>query len=465
MSIRSITADKNIINEAKETKELAALKSIEDRIDVVIVNAELKGKKPTVEEMTQKLIEKKLISDVSQVNLETGDITIEDYVMEGKLANYIITPGEEFYGDKNIVPTNAKYFDFTVDAKTGNATLTGVKSEYAVKAYQNGEPTKYTVVIKDGDNYIKDVVIPYEYVDEIGNKYAVTTIGPEAFRGVKGTGYTNVDEKFTSFVLPNTISQSGVGTFRDCISLKNVSISKGVTNISNNMFNGCSSLSNISIPNSVTSIGVYAFYGCSSLSNVNIPNSVTSIGNCAFHGCASLSSVKIPDSVTSIGVQAFQNCTNLSNINIPDKVTSLGQELFANCKSLSTIKIPETVTNIGNRVFFNCIKLNNIQIPYGIPSIGEYTFYNCTNLTSINIPDSVVSIGAYAFQGCSSLSSINIPKSVTQMGTLVFANWKNTQTINCEILESEKPDTWDAQWDYLNATMPRKAQINWGVSM
>ena len=68
---------------------------------------------------------------------------------------------------------------------------------------------------------------------------------------------------------------------------------------------------NYIIPNSVTKIGDGTFCGCESLQSVTIPNSVTSIGNGAFIRCYSLQSVTIPNSVTSIGDYAFNLCRHL----------------------------------------------------------------------------------------------------------------------------------------------------------
>ena len=64
----------------------------------------------------------------------------------------------------------------------------------------------------------------------------------------------------------------------------------------------------------VTNIGVWSFRNCLSLTSVTIPNSVTSIGHDAFNGCSSLTSVTIGSSVTSIGDCAFTGCGALKTI-------------------------------------------------------------------------------------------------------------------------------------------------------
>lgn len=84
----------------------------------------------------------------------------------------------------------------------------------------------------------------------------------------------------------------------------------------------------------LTSIGRYAFRECSSLKSVTIPNSVTSIGGDAFAYCTRLTSVTIPYSVTSIGSGAFYGCSRLTSVTIGNSVTSIGGYAFADCGSL-----------------------------------------------------------------------------------------------------------------------------------
>ena len=89
----------------------------------------------------------------------------------------------------------------------------------------------------------------------------------------------------------------------------------------------------------------------------------------------------------------------------------------------------------------------------------------CTNLSTINIPNTITSIGKYAFSNCINVSTINIPKSVTTIETFAFVGWQTGQIINCEILYTEGPDTWDEKWNYNAIYTKPKATINWGVSM
>ena len=239
---------------------------------------------------------------------------------------------------------------------------------------------------------------------------SVTSIGEWAFEYCSS---------LTSITIPNSVTSIGKGAFSGCSSLKSITIPNNVTSIDSYAFEDCSSLKSITIPNSVTSIGYEAFKGCSSLTSITIPNSVTSINSGAFKGCSSLTSITIPNSETSI-VATFSGCSSLTSITIPNSVTSIGESAFYDCSSLKSITIPNSVTSIGESAFRGCSSLTSITIPNSVTSIGEEAFYGCSSLTSITIPNSVTSIGNYAFFCCDSLTSITIPNSVKSIGRYAF---------------------------------------------
>ena len=79
--------------------------------------------------------------------------------------------------------------------------------------------------------------------------------------------------------------------FIHCASLKNVTLSASLTNISDGVFSNCLALESVVIPDGVTTIGVSAFISCEALTQVTIPASVTRIDELAFAYCYSLESV------------------------------------------------------------------------------------------------------------------------------------------------------------------------------
>ena len=88
--------------------------------------------------------------------------------------------------------------------------------------------------------------------------------------------------------------------------LKEITIPKGVTEISDLCFANDKSLETVIIEGDITKIGINAFKSCKSLKNINIPDSVTTIDNYAFSGCESLETITLPKNLKVVGMYAFQ---------------------------------------------------------------------------------------------------------------------------------------------------------------
>jgi len=311
---------------------------------------------------------------------------------------------------------------------------------------------------------------------------SVKTIGLNAFNqtpwldkypGVFVIAGNNILIKYkgssTGVVIPSSVKSIGSGAFRDCASLKSISLPTGITSIGDEAFYFCKSLASINIPNSVVEIGEGAFLNCSSLKSISIPSSVKSIGSGAFSGCIGLTaltipseyyvfqscnalkSVVIPSNIVSIGYDSFAYCENLISVTIPSSVKSIGDQTFEECSKLVTVKIPSSVTSIGNNTFSETLWLDkypgnfvvvgnhillkykgtaaNVTIPNGVITIGGLAFYNNKTLKSVKIPSSVTQIGISAFNSCSGLVSIIIPSSVKSLGLLAFFGCASLKSI------------------------------------
>ena len=226
--------------------------------------------------------------------------------------------------------------------------------------------------------------------------------------------YTTTDNKPVNlYSYENVIAEwfdGGVGYIFNAENLK----------IANNLFRNCSTLKSVTIGNSVTSIGYSAFSGCSGRLTINSKNietdytdsnrpsrnwlqdskftelilgdNIEKIGSYAFDGCTSLTSVTIPNSVTSIGDHAFYECYSLKSVTIGKSVTTIGDYAFYYCNSLTSVTIPNSVTKIGSHAFYCCISLTSVYCkPITPPSGGSGMFSNNAYDRKIYVPRASVS--------------------------------------------------------------------------
>ena len=132
--------------------------------------------------------------------------------------------------------------------------------------------------------------------------------------------------------------------------------------------------------------------------------------------------------------------------------TVTGVVLYQNSVTYDVFKI----RTVGEEVYITDVQDKHIDITSAtIPSeirgkqvvgIDENALAGLSNLESITLPNTLVSIGSGAFEGCGSLSSITLPKSIVTMGASVFSGCNNL-TIHTEVLEVDKSEGWDSNWN------------------
>ena len=338
------------------------------------------------------------------------------------------------------------------------------------------------------------------YLSSIGfmigsdKKDLIKTVSIKEIRVIEDEAFADCNNLTSVTFYPNDnkpVWEIKGNAFRNCVSLKSITIPASVSKIETSAFQGCTSLESIVveegnskydsrdncnavietatntlkvglsstiIPNTVTTIGGGAFEG-TTLKSIVIPEGVTLIDNSAFSDCKSLETVSLPNSLERIYPLAFQN-SNISSISIPAGVKSLDYSSFEGCENLSTITvsngnakydsrgncnalietatntilrgssstvIPNTVTSIGSNAFRGTT-LKSIVIPEGVTLIGNSAFCDCKSLETVSLPNSLERIGYLAFCG-SKISSIYIPAGVKDISERVFDGCENLSTI------------------------------------
>ena len=354
----------------------------------------------------------------------------------------------------------------------------------------------------------KDVIVPSEIdgkkvtsiarscfrqegIETVTIPEGVTTIGEQAFYDCKSLKTVKLPESLKaiedwafygsgleSIVLPKNLQELDK-SFENCIRLKNVTCSEGLSSIGNSAFKNCVSLAAIELPESVERIGSSAFSGCISLAAIRIPQNVTSIsGSNVFFGCSNPKEIQVdsknaafvsqdgmlfdkekkrliccpggktgivnvPGSVTEevYFQSAFSGCGKVTEITVDSSnevytsrdgiVYKKDMKRLVCCPAGKTgnVSVPENVTYIGSGAFYNCEQVAGVTLPDSVVDIGSSAFYGCSKLTYMTLPQGVRGIGMSAFQNCTSLKEVNIPESVRVINMEAFRNCSSLESI------------------------------------
>lgn len=129
------------------------------------------------------------------------------------------------------------------------------------------------------------------------------------------------------------------------------------------------------MPSAIQIIDSYLLQDCISLKEISIPKSVTQINNNAFAQCQALTELDIPENVTTIMQNAFQNCKSLKTVTLPSGITFMGKEIFSECTEV--INIHSKMSNpisIDYSVFYGIDKeVCTLYVPQGSKSSYQGT--------------------------------------------------------------------------------------------
>ncbi len=298
---------------------------------------------------------------------------------------------------------------------------------------------------------------------------SVRSIGGAAFRNSAYLETVTFENGTEELVMDSSYDYSSSnGAFKNCNSLKQVTLPDNLKTLPQNTFEGCSSLEAAEFGMHLEKIGDWAFSGCSSLRGTAMPASLKTIGTGAFSGCSGLEEASLNDGLGTIGAVAFDGAAfgkkELSGavtggaLTIPGSVTSIGgaafrgsayletvvfesgtAELimsssydysnsngaFKNCKSLKQVILPDQLKTLPQNTFDGCSALEEIEFGIYLESIGNKAFANCSSLQWVYLPESLKTIEAEAFSNCGALEALYIPKTVTTIRDNIL-NLKNS---------------------------------------
>lgn len=188
---------------------------------------------------------------------------------------------------------------------------------------------------------------------------------------------------------------------------------EGVNSVEPYVLSG-TDITSIVIPDRFTEIGDYAFLNCTQLKNITLSKNLTDIGTRAFAYTA-LTQVDLPDGLETLGDSAFYDCNELTSVTMTDSVQVMEKGVFSDCDNLRSVVLSDYITEIGHQTFSLCKKLESVNIPASLKTIGNDAFQYCESLRSVTLPEGVERIGSLAFRGCGALEAVVLPASVKEI--------------------------------------------------
>ncbi len=170
-------------------------------------------------------------------------------------------------------------------------------------------------------------------------------------------------------VVPSNVTKINAGAFKECKTIKTVSLPDGVGGFGTQTFYNCKNLEKVTMNIKGIDVGVSAFWGCEKLTDISNVH-VWHVGYCGFLGCTKLEYVNTTGAI--IEGHAFQGCSGLKKI--PEKIERIEAGAFRFCSSLEKINLQEGIKYIGEYAFSET-RVTSITIPASVTYIGESTYH------------------------------------------------------------------------------------------
>jgi uncharacterized protein YjdB len=281
-------------------------------------------------------------------------------------------------------------------------------------------------------------------LDNIGND--LTTGEATALNNYPSVG--NVFTGLEEITIPDSVTQMGTGVFENCVNLKSVTLSNGLTEIPNRTFRGCGTrlrLMNASgsngsgngngLNNDKATKNIVDRFAYSGLEQVEFPDKLESIGNNAFDGCYAfgLKDGRLPRTVASIGDYAFAGCASLSKFVAPEELISIGNYAFYKTVTMDTEETKDSIASPDPGFIYPTENTGLTEIEFDsathLTTLGTSAFA-FTNITNANFtPTQLKSVPANVFEGCKQLRTFFAGKSVENVASKAFADNMNLSNV------------------------------------
>lgn len=297
-----------------------------------------------------------------------------------------------------------------------------------------------------GTTSLEEVVLPK----------SLKTIDQNAFKDCSSLKKLSVGKSGGENVL-DTVETINAGAFNGCSSLETLTL-KNVAKIdssdTNRTFGGCTSLKKVSVTGVTTTdntgkttlsttIGTSAFKDNKALKEINL-DTIKTVSQEAFRGCGVADDGTDPatltlNNVNAIGALAFYGC-GFKAVQIPRQLTSVatgkinGVEYgpFAGGK-LEIVSFGTLINTIPDNLCMNTTSLQKIElqsVKASLRTIGKNAFKGCTSVEEVTIPKGILTVSNSAFEGCSGLTDVTI--AAKTINAKAFAECKNLKAVKME---------------------------------
>ena len=295
---------------------------------------------------------------------------------------------------------------------------------------------------------------------------SVTEIGSSAFRTCTSLKEVTLSEGITSI---------GQGAFANCFSLTEISLPESLVFLGASAFCDCTALTSVDFRSDTTefllSTSGYShgiFHGCVSLKNITLPKGLTYLPDFLFWGCSTLAEVVIPDGVTNIGRYAFSYCTSLTSLTVPEQVSMIGECAFDECVSLYEI-INKSDTDLPLSEFSAVRQVIRDESESRIRTVDGFIFYDDNGdvtlikyvgeggeLTLPTYPgDTKYSVATRIFSTLPGIIGLTVPDVITRIDDKAFSDCNELVSIsfNCRDAEIDRGyfgDNYSVKRVYIN---------------
>ena len=207
----------------------------------------------------------------------------------------------------------------------------------------------------------------------------------DAYKAIPRVFAYEPEENFTTVaVSEDTVAvRAYIGT-NTVVNIPRTINGKTVVEIENNAFANNTTVTKVTVPSTVTFINVAAFQSTPNLKEVRLSKNLTELSDKAFFN-SGIERIRIPAGVTDIVDSCFENCPSLETVTFSKGLKTLGENAFKSCISLKTVVLPDGLESLGGSTFEGCINLESVTIPSSCTSfVDDEIFKNC-DLTKLTI--------------------------------------------------------------------------------